>query len=186
MSNWRIVLLILSGIVIGAGVGVAVLFGFGSGKPAATPAGNSDLPVAPEKGALAPDFTLQGLNGDQVNLNDFRGKDVLINFWATWCGPCRIEMPTIQARFEQHNPNLAVLAVDFDEPAPQVQAFVDELGLTFDVLLDPGGEIQKLYQVRGYPTSVFVDQDGVVQIVHIGIVTESQLDGYLSDLGLVE
>lgn len=107
----------------------------------------------------------------------------MLNFWATWCAPCRFEMPAIQDRFD--NTDLQVLAINFDESEDLVQPFVQELELTFPILMDPGAEIQKLYQVRGYPTSVFIDEQGLVQVVHIGILDENQLDGYLQDLGLV-
>ena len=92
-------------------------------------------------------------------------------------------MPAIQARFE--STDLAVLAVNFDESPEQVQAFVDDLGLTFTTLLDPGGEIQLLYRVRGYPTTYFVDEEGTIKILHIGFMIEEQLDGYLLEMGLV-
>ncbi len=137
----------------------------------------------PEVGAQAPDFTLETLHGETVSISDFRGQVVLVNFWATWCGPCRLEMPAIQEQFE--STDLVVLAVNFDESPAQVQAFVDELGLTFTTLLDPGGKIQLLYQVRGYPTSYFVDEEGTIQILHIGFMNEDQLDGYMRDMGLL-
>ena len=143
-----------------------------------------DLEVAPIKGALAPEFELLNLEGELVSLSDFRGKSVLVNFWATWCGPCRIEMPAIQSRFETYSPDFVVLAVDNDESIEVVKDFVDELGLSFQVLLDPGAEIQALFRVRGYPTSMFVDPDGVIQAVHIGLMTEGQLDGYLEQVGI--
>ena len=93
-------------------------------------------------------------------------------------------MPAFQDRYEQYAGDLRILAVNFDEPRADVQAFADDLSLTFDVLLDPGGEVQRLYQVRGYPTTVLVDADGVVRVLHIGLMTENQLDQYLSELGL--
>ncbi len=138
---------------------------------------------SPQVGAHAPDFTLQTLQGETLSISDLRGQVILVNFWATWCGPCRLEMPAIQARFE--STDLAVLAVNFDEPPEQVQAFVDELGLSFTTLLDPGGEIQLLYQVRGYPTTYFVDEEGTIKILHIGFMNEDQLDGYLQEMGLL-
>ena len=92
-------------------------------------------------------------------------------------------MPAFQDRFKEYGGDLQIVAVNFDEAQHEVQNFVDELGLTFEVLLDPGAEIQRLYQVRGYPTSYFVDAEGVVRVIHIGIMTESQLDGYLVELG---
>jgi peroxiredoxin len=136
----------------------------------------------PEVGALAPDFTLQTPQGDPVKLSELHGQVVLINFWATWCAPCRVEMPAIQARYNRGD--FTVLAVDFDESAELVQAFVDDLGLSFPVLLDPGGEIQNLYRVRGYPTSYFVDAAGIIRVLHIGDMSETELDNYLSQLGV--
>lgn len=138
--------------------------------------------VAPREGAIAPPFSLQNIDGEVVNLADFAGQTVMLNFWATWCAPCRFEMPDIQDKFE--TTDLKVLAINFDESEDLIHPFVDELGLTFPILLDPGAEIQKLYQVRGYPTSVFINGDGIVQIMHIGFIDESQLDGYLQELGI--
>jgi peroxiredoxin len=133
---------------------------------------------APEVSAHAPDFTLQTLDGETVSLSDLRGQMVLINFWATWCGPCKLEMPIIQARYNDRE--LVVLAINFNENAERVQMFVDDLELTFPILLDPGGSIQELYRVRGYPTSYFVDADGVIRILHIGDMTEETIDQYLT------
>lgn len=144
----------------------------------------SGIASAPVRDALAPDFELVNIQGENVKLSDFRGKAVLINFWATWCAPCRLEMPAIQARYEQYSPDFVVLAVDNDESLEIVAAFVDELGLTFPVLLDPGADIQQLYLIRGYPSSFFVDANGVIKVVHIGIMTEGQLDGYLFEIGI--
>ena len=95
-------------------------------------------------------------------------------------------MPAIQDRYYKYGSELALLAVNFDEPPEDVQAFVDELGLTFPVLLDPGGEVQDLYRVRGYPTTYLVDPDGVVQVAHIGFMTEGQIDRYLEQVGVGE
>ena len=136
----------------------------GSGDRQAIPqsdllAETAGLEVAPFKGSIAPDFRLQNLEGEEVQLSDFRGHPVLINLWATWCGPCRLEMPAIQDRFELYKEDgLVVLAVDFDEPASAVQDFRDELGLTFQILLDPGANVQNLYRNRNYPSSFFVDE----------------------------
>ena len=140
------------------------------------------LVPAPEVGAVAPDFTWANLNGASVGLSELRGQVVLINFWATWCVPCRVEMPAIQARY--NDGDFAVLAVNFDESAEKVRAFADELGLDFPILLDPGGKIQELYRVRGYPSSYFVDTNGVIQFIHIGEMSNADLDNYLSQLGL--
>lgn len=147
-----------------------------------TPAGSS---IAPMVGSLAPDFELAALGGGRVRLSDLRGRAVLVNFWATWCDPCRLEMPDLQDRADRFADRLVVLGVNFDEPESDVRAFAEELDLTFPLLLDPGAEVQELYRVLGYPTSVFIDQAGVIRALHVGIMSPTQLDGYLADLGLM-
>jgi cytochrome c biogenesis protein CcmG/thiol:disulfide interchange protein DsbE len=137
---------------------------------------------SPEVGSAAPEFVLENLLGEQTSLSDFRGQVVLINFWATWCLPCRLEMPTIQQRY--NDGGFAVLAVDFNEDAERVQAFVDELEIDLPILLDPGGRVQELYRVRGYPTSFFVDEVGVIRFFHIGEMTQEILDDYLTQMGV--
>jgi peroxiredoxin len=177
---------LFAGLAIGIGLGLVLFSGLKLRTGLDSTEDPASLEEAPAVGSRAPGFELYDLKGNRIGLKDTRGKYVLINFWATWCAPCRIEMPAIQSRFERHKADFTVLAVDFDEPAGVVQAFVDELGLTFPILLDPGAKVQRLYQVRGYPTSVFVDRQGIVRIVHIGLMTETQLDGYLAQLGVGE
>ena len=181
-------LLLLAGLVIGAGLGILILSGINRSASIIGISNTGLLQVAsngPEIDAPAPDFELELLYGEKVGLEDYRGKVVLLNFWATWCAPCRVEMPAIQSRFEQYSPGLVVLAINFDEPAADVAAYAQELGLTFPILLDPGGRVQRLYKIRGYPSTYFIDGNGVLQIQHIGLMSEAQLDGYLSQLELV-
>jgi thiol-disulfide isomerase/thioredoxin len=130
---------------------------FQRGEDIDTPVGKATiLDVDPTLGSLAPDFTLTSVDGKSVSLSQFHGKTVLVNFWATWCGPCQIEMPAIQSRFEQFKDDgLIVLAVDFDESRQAVAEFRDDFALTFELLLDPGAEVQKLYRNRSYPASFF-------------------------------
>jgi peroxiredoxin len=135
-------------------------------------------------GAQAPDFELSDVDGNRVRLSDFKGKPVLLNFWATWCLPCKIEMPVLDDRYGKNRGRLEVLAINFDEPKEIVQEFASDLGLSLNVLLDPGGVVQGLYGVRGYPTSFLVDRTGIVRIHHIGLLTEGQLDKYLNEVGL--
>lgn len=186
--NLRRTLALFLGMVVGAGIGILAvnLLRADDSPRISTLSTEAGSRQTLEIDAPAPDFELISLSGEGTALEDFRGKVVLLNFWATWCGPCRLEMPAFQARFDSLGDDLSVVAVNFDEAESDVQAFVDELGLTFDVLLDPGAEVQRLYQVRGYPTSYLIDQDGVVRIIHIGIMTEGQLDDYLIDMGISE
>lgn len=144
------------------------------------------LETAPRKGFLAPDFTLTTLDGSRVRLSDLRGKPVLVNFWASWCGPCRAEMPHIQAAFEAHaDDGLIVLGVDQLESPPPVATFAKDFGLTFAIPLDEDGKVSATYQARALPTSFFVDRDGVIRDTFIGPMTsgliESKLETILSN-----
>lgn len=180
--------------ILTGAVGIAALAGIAyvatlpaapSISPASEPADIASLEVAPTQGSLAPDFSLLTVDGEQITLSELRGHPVMINLWATWCAPCRIEMPHIQDRFERYaEDGFIVLAVDFDEPAEFVAEFREELGLTFDLLLDPGAEVQELYRNRSYPSTFFIDANGVIQVQHIGLMTEGQLDENLAAIGL--
>lgn len=145
----------------------------------------SDAPASAgplQTGDKARDFVLNDLAGNPVQLSAFQGQPVILNFWATWCGPCRIEMPDLQAVYDQHQDDgLIILAIDRGETAETVRAFFyDELDLTFTPLLDEEGEVAQLYNVLNYPTSYFVAPDGSITAVHLGLMTESQIEGYLA------
>jgi peroxiredoxin len=132
-------------------------------------AARSERSPSPQAGFAAPDFTLETLDGKTVSLSDLRGQAVLINFWATWCPPCRAEMPAIQQVYEQYrDQGFTVLAVDLQEGDAQVAAFVEELGLTFPILMDREGTVAGRYQVKALPSTFFVDREGVIQEVTLG------------------
>ena len=132
-------------------------------------AGCSGQAQGPEIGKLAPDFELSSLDGKVVSLSDFRGKPVFLNFWATWCGPCRFEMPFIQKMYEGlSNEGLVVLAVNVQENPATVKEFVESFGLTFPVLLDTNSEVRLAYNIRGIPTTFFIDKNGIIQDIKIG------------------
>jgi len=148
---------------------------------------SADAPVGFQVGMRAPDFALPDVRtGKTVRLSDFQGKPVLINFWATWCPPCRQEMPELEAAYKRHaDQGFTVIAVDvrIDEELPTVRAFIDELGLTFPVVRDVNGEVEvDLYNVLGYPTSVFVDRNGIIRYVHRGPLTREFLERKLKEI----
>jgi len=120
---------------------------------------------------MAPDFSLQDAAGATVRLSDLRGKPVLINLWASWCPPCKAEMPAMQAVHQQYvSQGFIVLAINTtyqDDPAGALE-FVTSRALTFPVLFDLDGEVSRKYQVRSMPTSFFVDHNGMIQRVVIG------------------
>ncbi len=123
----------------------------------------------PEIGKLAPDFTLNGLDGQEVSLSDLRGKPVLLNFWATWCGPCRIEMPFLQEIYEKWtDKELVLLAVNLHEDPDKVREFVEGAGFSFPVLLTTGNEVPLSYNVRNIPATFFIDADGVIRDIKVG------------------
>lgn len=125
-------------------------------------------------GEEAPDFTLKDLNGDEVSLSDYRGKIVLINFWATWCKYCDIEMPDLQ-KLDKENDDLVVLAVDVMEKKSLVEEYIEKGGYDFQVVLDEDGDIAKTYLVSAFPTSYFVDKDGILLGGVPGMMTYAQM-----------
>ena len=185
-GHFREIRLILAGICIGAGLGVVILFGFGGTIPwslTSSLANQADVP-SPFVGAQAPDFALHSLNGSLLRLSDVKGKVVLLNFWATWCTPCQLEMPLLQSRASQYPEGLVILGIDFNENPALVQDFVTNLKITFPILLDPGAKVQDLYRVRGYPTTIILDSLGVIRVVQIGELSGTMLDNYLKELGI--
>ncbi|MBI5828789.1 MAG: TlpA family protein disulfide reductase [Chloroflexi bacterium] len=186
-NSTRATLLILAGgLLIGLAIGVVVFVGLPAGQEATSGAAlaASGLPApAPIVGSPAPDFTLSNTTGQARSLSDFKGRPVLINFWATWCGPCRIEMPAIEAAYQAHKAEgFTVLAVDLDEPPADVTRFMAELNLSFEALLDPGAVVNDQYRIRAYPSSFFVGRDGIIAAMQIGSMTESQLDANLAKI----
>ena len=140
----------------------------------------------PSNGLAAPDFSLPSLNGDLVNLSDMRGRFVILNFWATWCGPCRVEMPELDRLYRAHAAHdLIVLAVNVttSDSVQAVEAFVDELDLSFPVLLDATGEVTgQLYNVLGLPTTYFIDPTGTIIRMQLGPLARTELDAFAAGL----
>ena len=126
---------------------------------------------APQEGFQAPDFELITIDGKQILLSDLRGQAILLNFWATWCPPCRSEMPAMQQVYMDYEQDgFVVLAVNNlrQDRRESVEAFVLEEKLTFPVLLDNSGTVSTRYQVNSMPTSFFIDPEGIIREVVIG------------------
>lgn len=150
----------------------------GSGAAPAPPEGN-------RPGRSAPDFELATLDGALTSLAQFKGQPVFINFWASWCGPCRAEMPEIVDAHERHaDDGLVVLAIDATntDTLSDVTEFVDEFQLPFAILLDEDGDVNSSYGVLGLPTSIFIDSDGVIQAVNAGPMNAELIAGYLEQI----
>jgi len=116
-----------------------------------------------DKEIQAPDFTLKDLDGNQVNLRDFRGKVVFLNFWATWCPPCRLEMPTMERlHVELNDQGLVILAVNYREGPEEIQAFLKQHDLTFTALVDEKAEVFELYKAWSLPTTYLINKKGEI------------------------
>ncbi len=136
-----------------------------------TPIGGTDV------GNLAPDFETSTATGETVSLADLQGQIVLLNFWATWCGPCRLEMPEFEAAYRARAAQgFVVLAVNNRESLEDVTSFRDELGLTFTLALDEQGYIQDLYGIVGYPSTYVINRHGVIMARHFGPLTATQIE----------
>ncbi|MBN1401061.1 MAG: redoxin domain-containing protein [Anaerolineae bacterium] len=154
-----------------------------SSAPVVAPSSSALRPQPPRVGAQAADFSLEDLTGQPVSLSDLHGKKVMLNFWATWCGPCQFEIPhMVQLYGELRGQDFEILAVNLREDPERVKRFVEEYEMAFRVLLDRNGKVASSYFVRGIPTSIFLDEQGIIQAVHTGTLTDALLRQYVDDL----
>lgn len=154
-----------------------------SAAPLATP--TTVVRVGPYVNYQAPNFTLNTLEEAATTLGDYRESVVLLNFWASWCIPCKEEMPVIQAAYEKyHDRGLVVLGInmtDLDE-RKAIEQFVRDTGVTFPILLDETGSVSTDYRVISIPTSFFIDRSGIIRHFQLGAMTEEQLEQYLDEM----
>ncbi len=148
-------------ILLVAGGLLTTLLGPGiSGGPGLT--GRSGVP--------APSFTLQSIHSSEpsVSLTRLRGKDVVINFWASWCIPCRVEMPLLEDTYREHHATVEFLGIDTNDSRRSALGFLDEVRVTYPVLYDPSGKVANAYGLLGMPTTVFIDSSGIIRGRHSG------------------
>ena len=127
--------------------------------------------AAPQEGFFAPDFTLNSLSNEEVTLSDLHGKPLIINFWASWCPPCRAEMPALQKTYNEfQSKDLVILGINAtnQDRLSDVIKFVGDNNLTFPILLDQTGSISGLYNLNSLPTTFFIDQSGIIQKIIVG------------------
>jgi peroxiredoxin len=172
----------------------------GSGSVASDGTGIVELPaaknatgqsVSTEVGRAAPDFLLNTPDGGQLRLSDLQGKPVLVNFWASWCAPCRQEMPEIVRTYDAHaSDGLVIVAVDLQENAGQIREFADEFGMKFPIVVDRNGGVADAWRIggpiEGIPSSYFLDEHGVVQSRVFGPMTADVLASNLRTIGVGE
>lgn len=166
------------GLLVGIFLGILV---FLSGPGQTT---NIQRNLPPTIGSPVVDFELPGLNGGVQRLSDLKNKPVVLNFWATWCGPCKEEMPLLNNLAQEQSDNLIVLGINYAEQEEVVRGFISANGITFPILLDQSGQVANLYFVRNYPMTFFVDAGGVLRAQHIGLLSEELLARYLKLIGI--
>jgi len=172
VKHWKLIVVLL--MLLSLGLAACA----GSSTESKSPA-----PQGINKGNQARDFALESLGGSQVSLSDFQGDVVLVNFWATWCAPCRAEIPDFEQVYQNHSDEgFVILGVNEQETPQVIEPFVQELGMTYPVLLDKQGQVMSEYRTLGLPTSLLVDRDGVIQVRHTGTMTAAQLESHLRKL----
>ncbi len=146
----------------------------------ANPAG---LPVGTSEGELAPDFAFSAFDGRRLRLSDFRGRPVLLNFWATWCGPCRQELPDMGTLLRRHeSEGLAIIAVNVAETYAPASRFLGQLEIQLTAFAyDPLGDVARRYGVHGLPTSYFIDPQGVIRRVVPGQMRLKDMESFLQE-----
>lgn len=142
--------------------------------------------VGVRKGQRAPDFTLANLEGNSMKLSDYQGKRVLLNFWASWCPPCQVEMPHMQRFYEDYQQQdvviLGVNMTSIEKHQDDVQQFISKGAYTFPILLDPKGDVMQAYQVTAYPTTYLLDSSGVIQDKFVGAMSYELMKKYAAEL----
>lgn len=130
-------------------------------------------PNAVKVGSAAPNFSLERLGGGEIALNDLRGKGVVLNFWGTWCEPCKAEMPALQKKYETYkDQGLEVIGVNISESPITIEPFINQYGINFPILLDRQTQITKLYRIGPIPTTFFISPEGRVEEIFIGQLSE--------------
>ncbi|MBI3027846.1 DUF3179 domain-containing protein [Candidatus Woesearchaeota archaeon] len=153
-------------------------------KPRQSSIPNDDKNVGISIGKTAHNFELQSLGGKSVKLSDFRGKNVFLNFWASWCPPCREEMPEFQRIYSENPDKLVVIGVNLQESRENAEAFVKKLGITFPILLDPNAQVKDMYNVFTQPVTYFIDSNGKIVDKKFAPLTTEQINEKISKMNL--
>ncbi len=196
-QRWQAVVVLVAGLAVGAAAlflvvqerkqpapkAPAVLVEQGGLFPVAGLVTTGAKQGQPDAGNPAPDFAIHLPDGTNTTLSAYRGKPVLVNFWASWCGPCRLEMPDIvaaQAKYQAKD--LVVLEINDSEAHDKVAQFVKQYGMQMPVIIDPIGEVMDSYKTQSLPSSFFIDRNGVVKVRWIGLMTPDVLEENLKTI----
>jgi len=146
----------------------------------------NELPIGLKEGERAPDFELVDLEGNVVKLSEYKGTPIFLNFWASWCGPCKAEMPHMEKLYDSKKEKgfeiLAINSTTSEKNKDNVKKFVTEYGLTFPIPLDEKGTVTHQYEIIGFPTSFFIDSDGVIRSKALGPLNEEEMENRIKRL----
>lgn len=178
MERYKVPLFLIAGLLIGVLLG-GIVYTVMPGN-----AGAIRRPSPPTTGSEMADFSVEALNQQSVSLTELRGKPVILNFWASWCPPCIVEMPLLTKLWRDYGEHVNIVGLNYGEDAVTVQNFVTTHQITFPIWMDPQGKISDLYYVYSYPTTFFIDAEGVLRAQHIGQLLEEDIGKYLSAIGV--
>jgi len=149
---------------------------------AAEPSAQTDVKTGARIGYAAPDFTLTTIDNNEFKLSDYRGKNVILNFWATWCGPCRYEVPAFKAFSEKYQEeDVVIIAVNTQDLPYSAASYATANGMHFIIPLDPRGDASALYNIRGMPTTFFINDKGIITSIKVGpFITMEEIEDRLS------
>lgn len=134
--------------------------------------------------AAVPSFVLPGLDGNLISSEQWSGKIILINFWATWCDPCLEELPVLDETYRAHPGEIIVLGIAVGENADEVKQFLSDKHITYPILLDEDRRVSVAFQIFGFPTTYFIDQGGIIRAKHVGVLSPRLMEQYLIPLGI--
>lgn len=175
VNGWLLKALIGGGLILL----VAALVGFFWINQPASPASGEPL----RAGVKMTEFSLQDIQGKIVRLSDYAGKTVLVNTWATWCPPCRAEMPALNAFYQQHQADgFVILAINAGETQTEAADFARQYSLKFPVLLDSDQRLMDRLNIHDFPTSVLIGKDGLVKTIHVGMLTPDMIQSEILPL----
>ena len=169
------------------GISVYTVTNYNKNATKETPNNTSTVPNSATSKILskdkALDFKLKDINGKEVSLSDFKGKNVLINFWATWCPPCKAEMPDLEKLYEENkNSDLVILAVNLSEDKETIKSFMDKNNYNFHVLMDSNGDVAIKYDIASIPTSFFINKEGAIVQKKVGEMNLEEMRNYVASM----
>ena len=162
--------LLLAGLALGSFLGAIVIFNTAS------------FHKGPGVGQALDNFKIAQLEGSNLQLSDLKGKPVIINFWATWCIPCQDEMPLLEKYSNKLSNSLQIIGVNSQEQPDVVRDFVTKYGITFPIGLDSNGDLTRAYLINGFPTTFFVDKNGILRNMHVGVLREDLITSYVHSI----